>query len=173
MFYVIIIGAFVIFALVMRALFGIPVHKPSLDDKMLPMITAMSKLKANVDMFRSGIASEKLRRGANVDDLEYYIGYIAALSRCIAEADGVAPDNVMLTTAQLEASRLFGISANEDGDYAEGIKLLPAILASKVANEGCCDGEVDGRYVVNPRNPGPYFGKLRSRFNVRLDGQSV
>ena len=173
MFYVIVIGAFVIFAFAMKALFGGPARTPALGDKMLAMTTAMSKLKANVDMFRSGIAPERLRRGANESDLEYYIGYVAAPSRCIAETDGVATDGVMLTTAQIEASRLFGISANEDGDYAEGIELLPTILASKGASEGRRDGEVDGRYVVNSRNPGPYFGKLRTRFDVRLPGQSA
>lgn len=119
------------------------------------------------------IALERLRRGANENDLEYYIGYITALSRCIAETDGVAPDGVMLTTAQIEASRLFGVSANEDGDYAEGIELLPTILVSGGAREGWRDGEVDGRYVCNPRNPRPDFGKLRARFDVRLLGQSA
>jgi hypothetical protein len=127
-----------------------------------------AKIKSTVDMFRSGIAPEKLRRGANKNELQYYIGYIVAISRCMAETDGVSPDGVILASAQIEASRLLGMSAGNDGDYAEGIEILPAILTSNGAREGQHDGEIDGHYVVNPRNPHPYFGKLRSRFDVKL-----
>lgn len=165
---IMLIGAFVIFAFSMNALFRKSKPAPSLNDKMSVVIDAAAKLKANVDMFKSGIAPERLQRGANEADLQYYIGYVAALARCIANAHGIAPDGVILTTAQIETSRLFGKSANSDGEYAEGKALLQSILSTNGAQDGLRDGGVDGRYVVNPSNPGPYFGKLRSRFDVKL-----
>jgi hypothetical protein len=175
MFYAVVIGAFVIFAFLISAIIRAngPARAPAPINAMLAMTNAMSKLKTTVDMFQAGIAPDRLRRGANESDLRYYIGYIAALSRCIAEMDGVASDGVMLTTAQIEASRLLGTSANETGDYAEGIELLPVILSTTGAEEGRRDGELDGRHVCNPKNPGPYYEKMRSRFDIRLPGQPV
>jgi hypothetical protein len=90
---------------------------------------------------------------------------LTALARCIAIEDGVPPEGVILATVQSEASRLFG---SLDGDYSEGITLLPGILASQSAAQGERDGELDGRYAVDSGNSGPYFGRLRSRFGVHL-----
>lgn len=137
------------------------------------LVTACAKAKSFIDMLKSGIAAEKLQRGANESDLRYYVGYITAVSRSIAGRDGVEPNGVILAAAQIEVSRVLGKSQNLESDYAEGIELLPTILVTADAAEGLRDGELDGAYAVEPSNPGPYFGKLRERFGVLLPAQRI
>ena len=129
-------------------------------------VNVTGKVKHTIDWLTYNLDSEKLS-GAEKRYAHYYIAYLDEIARAICLKDGVDYHDGNRFLIYHEAQRLLGSGTfDDDPSLTKSKSLLSSILASEAGQRGREDGRVDGAYVVEPTNPGPYYNLARAYFGL-------
>ena len=129
-------------------------------------VNVTGKIKHTIDWLTHNLDSEKLN-GAEKRYAYYYIAYLDEIARAICLNDGINYHDGNRFLIYHEAQRLLGSGAfDDDPSLTKSKSLLSNILSKEAGQRGREDGRIDGTYVVEPTNPGPYYNLARAYFDL-------
>ena len=129
-------------------------------------INVTGRIKFVVDWLNGNLDTEKLN-GKEHSYKQYYVCYLDEVARAICNKEGLVYNDANRFLVYHEAQRLFNSGKfSDDRDLTKSKQLMVQASDTLAGQKGADDGKIDGSYLVEPSNPGPFFNSARAHFGL-------